>query len=287
MPNPVREQDAHYAGIRTRELTIAGSGTPVVFLHGFADCAETWRGVLEYLAGQGRPARAVDVVGFGAADPFGPGPLLPQLDAFVDGLLATTGPAVLVGNSLGVTMSIRAAQRNPARVAGIVALDEPILSRHWLARRARGRVGPPTVASLVRLAPEPLIRWISGPAWAVLLYGNPRAADPATVLRWRTRYATRSGLSWLLTNAVRFARESVDGYPQVPVRCPVLILHGRRDRIVPVQAGADLHRLIPGSEFRVLPAAGHCPQLDDPAATAHTISTFIDTRITPRRDAAG
>ncbi len=41
------------------------------------------------------------------------------------------------------------------------------------------------------------------------------------------------------------------------IRCPVLILHGGLDRMVPVDRAAQLHAGIPGSELVVLDGAGH------------------------------
>jgi pimeloyl-ACP methyl ester carboxylesterase len=44
------------------------------------------------------------------------------------------------------------------------------------------------------------------------------------------------------------------------IRCPTLIMHGKRDRIVPVDYARVLHRLIPGSEL-LLFDAGHAAHL--------------------------
>ena len=37
---------------------------------------------------------------------------------------------------------------------------------------------------------------------------------------------------------------------------PTLVLHGRRDRVVPVADSRELARLIPGAEFHLMPG-GH------------------------------
>ncbi|WP_067698300.1 alpha/beta fold hydrolase [Nocardia jejuensis] len=282
----ILERPAHYAGVSTRELVTRGEGPSIVLLHGFADTAETWRGVLGRLPG--RNARAVDVLGFGVADAFAPGPLLPQLDRFVDGVLAETGPAVLVGNSLGVAESIRAAQRTPHLVLGIVALDEPTLSANWLARFSRTAFAPRLARVLhrVRMPARPT-RWLVENGLRVLLYGSPRRADRHLMRLWGDRYGTTTGLAWMAEHAVRFAHESVSGYTPDPVHCPVLVVHGRRDRIIPVQSGRALHAMVPGSSLIVLPDAGHCPQLDDPAGTAVLITDFIDRRLSARHGEVG
>ncbi|MFE6862642.1 alpha/beta fold hydrolase [Nocardia sp. NPDC057668] len=276
----ITERSQWYGEFRTRVLEVPGEGPRFVLLHGFADSADTWRGVLSGLHARGRAATAVDMAGFGVTEPFAPGPLLPQLDSFADALLASTGPVVLVGNSLGVAISLRAAQRNPALVLGVCALDEPLLSDDWLARFARGRVAPAAARVLRRTrVPAPLLRGGISVFARMALWGDPRAADRALIALWRDKYGSSAQVAWLAENAIRFAQESVGGYSGDPVPCPVRIVHGRRDRIIPVRAGAALHRLLPGSEFIVLPRAGHCPQLDDPAGIADLLADFADRRL--------
>lgn len=95
---------ATYAGFRTRILSVEGDGPRLVLLHGYTDSAETWNGVLHELGAAGRSAIAVDLPGFGTADRVAPGPVMPQLDAFVAALVEAASArdtVVLVGNSLG------------------------------------------------------------------------------------------------------------------------------------------------------------------------------------------
>jgi pimeloyl-ACP methyl ester carboxylesterase len=46
-------------GVHTRRLSVPGSGVPIALLHGFADSADTWRGVLTAFQAAGRAAFAV------------------------------------------------------------------------------------------------------------------------------------------------------------------------------------------------------------------------------------
>ncbi|WP_409368220.1 alpha/beta fold hydrolase [Mycolicibacterium insubricum] len=156
----ITETPARYGEVDTRALVTTGSGLPVVLLHGYGDSAETWRGVLDRLAAAQRPGLAVDLPGFGQADRRRPGPIVPQLDAFVDAILADTGPAVLVGNSLGAATAVRAAARRSDSVKALVALDDPLAAQHWIARRARTHPVSATFWSRVgRLpVPPPMVR---------------------------------------------------------------------------------------------------------------------------------
>ncbi|WP_441960756.1 alpha/beta fold hydrolase [Mycolicibacterium houstonense] len=267
------ESRAIFGGVGTRMLSVTGTGAPVVLLHGYADSADTWRGVLTRLEALGRSAFAVDLPGFGRADQRRPGPLLPQFDSFADAILAETGPAVLVGNSLGSATAVRAAARRPEQVAALVALDDPLNARHWLARIARSRDLSDRFWSGVGNIPVPnrAVRWLATQGVRRVLYGSPHAADPAVMGYWTDTFASQAAIATLGRYAFQYARETVDGHHDIRVECPTVVVHGARDRIIPVQAGRLLHQQIPGSEFVVLPRSGHCPQLDDPDAVARIV----------------
>ena len=114
------------AGFRTRVLAVGGRGPGIILLHGFSDTADTWRAVLGPFAERGIRAAAVDLPSFGAADPLGPGPALPQLDMFVADAVRhwTVGDRapILVGNSLGGLLAARAAA-GPDPPAGVVLIS--------------------------------------------------------------------------------------------------------------------------------------------------------------------
>jgi pimeloyl-ACP methyl ester carboxylesterase len=255
-----------YDGVRTRVLSVDGDGPPIVLLHGYADSADTWRAVLDRLDAAGRRASAVDLPGFGWADRRRPGPLLPQFDAFVDAVLQDHGPAVLVGNSLGAATAIRAAARNPDAVQAVLALNDPLNARHLPARLARGRQLPAPVWRTAAMLPIPAgaLRWATGKAVRHILYGPGAVADPAVVARWRRAIGGPAALATLGRYALQYAHETADGHRDLHIACPAVVVHGAKDRIIPVQASRTLHQQIPGSALVVLPRSGHCPQLDDP-----------------------
>ena len=52
---------------------------------------------------------------------------------------------------------------------------------------------------------------------------------------------------------------------------PVLVVWGQADQIVDLDYGRAYAAAIPGAQFRVLPQAGHLPQLETPAALAQAV----------------
>lgn len=273
----IEERTVSYAGVRTRELSVSGNGIPVVLLHGYADSADTWRGVLTRLGVAGRRALAVDLPGFGLADDRRPGPLTPQFDEFVDDLIATHGPVVLVGNSLGAATSVHAAARHrDRRVAGLVTLDEPLLARHRIAGLVR-RSAYTRLFDVIAVLPVPptVVRWTVRRLVAAFIYGPGVAADPQFLATAVRSVPDMAGVAARGRDAVRYARENPDGHGDLSIDCPVLVVHGAKDRVIPVAASRELHALLPGSELVVLPRAGHCPQLDYPAETAALVLALL------------
>jgi pimeloyl-ACP methyl ester carboxylesterase len=265
-----------FGGVHTRRLSVAGSGTPIALFHGFADSADTWRGVLTAFHAAGRAAFAVDMPGYGHADPRKPGTIMPQLDAFVDATIAATGAVILMGNSLGACVSVRAASRRYGNIRGVIAVDEPILASHFLMRLGRGRADPFRVLEHRMPVPKGLYHRTIRNVFARLLYAKPAQADPTVLDRFTVQAPDQPHLRRLLGDARAVALETAAGYDSERVTCPLLIIHGRKDRIIPVHASERLHESVPTSTLIVLPNSGHCPQLDDPSELAGHVLQFID-----------
>jgi pimeloyl-ACP methyl ester carboxylesterase len=273
----ITETRARYDGVSTRVLSVAGNGTPIVLLHGFADSVDTWRCLMSELEAAGHAAIAVDLPGFGAADARRPGDLMPQLDWFVDAIVAELGPVILIGNSLGACLSVRAASRGSANVRGVVAVDEPILASNAVVRIARGRRDPLGILDHRLPVPSCVYRKLIRRALTRALYGDPTSADPDTVSRFTSQMPDIASLRRVLADARIVALETAGGYDSENVHCPLLVVHGRRDRVIPVHASVRLHRSVPGSTLVVMEHSGHCPQLDDPAGLTKYVLQFLDS----------
>src|SRR5215216_1616436 len=117
------ERSMQLGGQRTRVLELEGRGPGIVLLHGWGDCADTWRPLLAELAATGRRAIAVDLPGFGQASRLAPGAILPQLDDFAAALVLEWGggePVVVAGTSLGGCVALRLAELPDLPLAGVV-----------------------------------------------------------------------------------------------------------------------------------------------------------------------
>jgi pimeloyl-ACP methyl ester carboxylesterase len=69
---------------------------------------------------------------------------------------------------------------------------------------------------------------------------------------------------------IEFARHF--GYPVGPIECPLRIVWGTEDRLLPwPSAAARYRRELPHADWVVLDGVGHCPQLELPLETAELI----------------
>src|SRR5690349_727318 len=99
----------------------AGSGRPLVLLHGIGMSHATWSAVIPYLAPLRRVV-AFDVAGFGSTPPL-PAGTAPTIGNLVDALetslraIGIDQPVDVAGNSLGGAMALEAARRGLARTA--------------------------------------------------------------------------------------------------------------------------------------------------------------------------
>ncbi|WP_066908670.1 alpha/beta fold hydrolase [Millisia brevis] len=261
-----------YAGFRTRVVTQAGDGPPVILLHGMFDTAETWRALVRELAARGRRAVAVDLPGYGWTDRREPGAVLPQLDAFVDDLVRANGPgAVVVGNSLGATLAVRAAARADLGIARAVAIAVPGYGfRPGIGWGVSRRSPLPTI---VRRAPLPK-RVLTGPASRTALARVLRTPQDSEDFRIAVRMGRMLADRPLLLRLVEEAQSvlgEIDGPAGPTPIAPVLFVHGSRDPLIPVSAARRAHRLTPGSALHVIPGGGHLPQREHPGLIADLI----------------
>ncbi len=131
-----------------------------------------------------------------------------------------------------------------------------------------------------RFAPEELVAGVLAGVCA-----DPSRISPAVVeqhvevARRRFGYteadreftlASRSVVSAAAYVTGRAYRRAIDA-----VRCPVLVLHGLLDRLVPVEAVRRAARAHPAWSLVVLPGVGHVPQLEAPGVCATEIREWL------------
>jgi pimeloyl-ACP methyl ester carboxylesterase len=277
---PLIEHRLELAGYATRALELEGDGAPVVLLHGYADSADTWRHVLDRLARSGRRALAIDLPGFGTADPLSDGAVLPQLDAAAVAAVeyaheqADGTPVILGGNSLGGALALRAAEREDLPLAGIVpvapaGLDMP----RWFGLIERDPIVRWILAAPVPL-PEPVLRTAVGEAYRQLAFANPRKAAREVVRAFTDHHRDRASVNRILDNGRRLLPELEEPFHLDRIRCPVLLVWGDRDRMVTHRGAEVVTAALPETTVELLAGVGHCPQIEAADRVAELILAF-------------
>jgi pimeloyl-ACP methyl ester carboxylesterase len=271
---------------QTRALEVEGAGPVLLLLHGFGDHAGTWLPVLEQLEQRGLRAVALDLPNFGEADPVGPGPMLDSLDEFVaaaverwteDGV-----PPVVVGNSLGGVMALRAAAS--CQVGGVVPISPAGFGHVWFINvlEKYSWINPLLFTPVVAMR---LFRYLTanGFAWG--------AAGSAGVVKGVSRamaahFRSAADVKRIFGVAPQLLVEIRAWSSEVPtVTTPCLIIWGRGDRLTLV-AGADrLAARAPDAELVILEDCGHCSQLGRPDLVVEHLAGFVaSSRLASRAD---
>ncbi len=268
-------------------------GRTIVCLHAVGGSHAHWIGVAPRLAVQGH-VLAVDLAGFGRT-PLGPtGAGLDANLELVSRVLAGTGPAVVVGSSFGGAVALLQAAREPSSVSGLIlsgsmlpaeAVGAGSVRAGLIGRRLRQRVAGTRRA--VRAVRDGTLRPDAASIHAHVLRGN--AADPDSIApevvaasievaalqsRGQTiRAVARAGASsfGLWTEPARFSGV-LDR-----VRCPVLVIHGGRDRTIPVAHARAAARGRPGWRLHVFDDLGHLPHLEDPDRWMDVVTAWLGT----------
>lgn len=238
----------------------AGSGPPVVLLHGVGHRRQAWQPVFEQLA-EHFEVIAPDLAGFGDSPPYDSGRpynmdnACADLSANFDAWGCPT-PHV-VGNSLGGAIGLELGARG--LVSSVTALSPAGFFGRVDRLRALGQLS--LMRATTRL-PDPALRTATSRphvrrAIGTLLYAHPERMDAATsygdalALKHAPAFwpTIRSGLHY------RFAEE---------MRVPTTIAWGTEDRILPYRQAGRAARQLADATHVPLPGSGHVPMRDDP-----------------------
>ncbi|MDI9886792.1 alpha/beta fold hydrolase [Streptomyces sp. HNM0645] len=157
------------------------------------------------------------------------------------------GPAHVVGQSAGGTVSLLLALGRPELVRSLVLLSS---SPSAGAGIRQPRTGPPAAGPEERRAMA-LEGWrgLVGPA---AQFDRAYWADLVDRIAAHSREPDTSG-----RNLTAMARTPALTSRITALQVPTLVVHGEQDQIFPVEHGEELRRAIPGAQLRRVPGMGH------------------------------
>jgi 2-hydroxymuconate-semialdehyde hydrolase/2-hydroxy-6-oxo-octa-2,4-dienoate hydrolase len=253
----VAQRTVDAGGIETSYLE-AGSGEPVIMLHGSGpgvSALANWQHNIPALSQRFR-VLAPDIVGFGTTER--PDDIVYSLRTWTDHVWAFLDAhgisrTAIVGNSLGGRIALQMATDRPDRITKMVLMGAP-------------GVGMTLTDGLVALRGyEP-----SHDAMRDLLR-NYFAVDPALItdelveIRYEASIADGAYEAYRTMFFDPRHAGSELGITEDEVRAiniPTLLVHGREDRVVPVQVSVTMMGLLPKADLHVFSACGHWTQIE-------------------------
>jgi len=189
---------------------------------------------------------------------------------------------LLFGGSWGSTLALLYAQRHPRRVSGIVSRGT-FLARQmdldWYIKDGVNRVyperwaelqeavhalpGEDLVAAFQRIlhGPDELARRRAARAWSawggqVALGDEFSPADAEGHVSAQVLHQARIELHYGFHRYFIDENQLLRDCKLIPAM-PVILIHGRRDWVCPVESAFSLRAALPFAELRILPTAGH------------------------------
>ena len=260
----------------------AGSGDPVILLHGFPQTGECWNGVAERLSKRHRVI-VPDLPGYGRSD------RPPAFDAeTVAGVLAAFAEAVdapvatIVGHDWGGSLAFAFALTHPARVARLVVTNAPF-------RTLDLKRGVHFLLFNVPVVPELAFRLAGGRLVNFMLRAGAARKDVFTdtaTQPYRAAYAepanVSSALAYYRTMTRRVIARRITRRTSSPrsgssrrIEQPALVVWGMRDPVLSEVVLAGIERDIPHAKIVRLEDVGHFVPEEAPAELAAVIEEFL------------
>ncbi|PKW19788.1 alpha/beta fold hydrolase [Saccharopolyspora spinosa] len=284
-PQGVEADQIEFTAGRIRFYRAGSSGPAIVLLHGGGpdNALLSWRHAIGVLGADHR-VFAPDLPGQGGSMPWRGSANQRTFEEVLRWLLDAwrVPEAILIGLSMGGSIAAGFTLRNPRRVRGLVLVDSTGLQHkmpHQFLTYAMLRSGfaGPLAAKLLRLN-RSFTRTLLTRGFFT---GGQPVPDLESIVDEALAETGARGSIFADWHADAVARKAmrINHLPHLgQIQCPVMVIHGERDAIVPVSASRDAAGAIPGSSLRVIPDAGHWPNREKPTEFNALLREFVNAR---------
>ncbi|MGZ4816037.1 MAG: alpha/beta fold hydrolase [Terriglobales bacterium] len=263
-------------GHRMRYLR-AGSGPPILLVHGLMAYSFSWRFTIPALA-PFRTVYAPDLLGTGYSDhpadiDYGISAAAERLWKFLDQVDVST--VDIVGSSLGGGIAARMAAAQPERVRKLV-LAAPVnpWSRHG---RLIVRILATQPGGKMFITMLPLIR-ATGEIWLKRLFGDPKKILPGTLEGYTAPLLQPTAWNYGLSIMNKFRRdlENLERDYSALASKPVMLIWGDRDRAVRFSSAREIMKRMPKARLELLHGVGHIPYDEAPEEFNRLLLDFLE-----------
>lgn len=244
-------------GVKTNYLE-AGSGPMVLMLHGSGpgvSATANWQHNIPRLAQQFH-VLAPDIVGFGATER--PEDVVYSLRTWTDHVWAfldslNIDETTIVGNSLGGRIAMQMATDQPTRVAKMVLMGAPGVGMKLSEGLAALRAYEPSHDAM-----RDLLRnyFVVDPAMIT---------DELVAIRYQASIADGAYEAYRAMFFDPKHAGSELGITEDEARAittPTLLVHGREDKVVPLEVSLTMLGLLPNADLHVFSSCGHWTQIE-------------------------
>jgi pimeloyl-ACP methyl ester carboxylesterase len=239
-----------------------GTGPALVLLHGMAASWQWWLENIPALA-QHHRVIAVDLPGFGRSEQLPPPAEMATHARTVLGLLDQLGvqSATVAGHSMGGLVAIETFLADPQRVRSLILVDSggvPMSERRLAVILVALRI----CTAVLR---RPFVRRaLATKSWVRRLalfaaFRDPRVMTPELAAQTMPLFGGPGSV-----DAVAAAGRAVNATVPESISCPVLLVWGEHDAIVPPLSAHQMHDRLPNSELVVFAGSGHSPMVEFP-----------------------
>jgi len=267
-----------------RAFLCAGSGPPLLLIHGIGDSSRTWMPVVEAFA-QDHTVIAPDLLGHGLSDK-------PRADyavaAYANGMrdllsVLDIDRVTVVGHSLGGGVAAQFAYTFPERCERLVLVGTGGIDRgvSLLLRLAAA----PTVDLLMPTFGSPVAKGVARVAAGMLhRLGTDLGRDAEEILKVFDALpdaTARRAILRTLRSAVDWRGQCITMLDRAYLAegMPTLLLWGAHDAIIPVAHAHKAAESMPGSRLEIFEDAGHFPHHTDPERFVAVVRAFLEDTV--------
>ena len=244
------------------------TGLPIVLIHGFPFNKSMWKPQVDALK-ERYYVVTYDVRGHGAS---GIGDGQYTVEYFVDDLIALLdhlkiGRAILVGLSMGGYIALRAIERNPDRVRGLVLCDT--------RSEADGNEGKIKRAQQARSVKTEGMKKFAEAFLKAVFYEKTPEKNPQAIELIRSMIEQTSPIAVAGTLLALAGRTDTTS-SLFSIKVPALILVGKHDAITPPSASQAMKEKIPNAGMHVLSGAAHLSNLENTEEFNNYLLQFLE-----------
>ncbi len=258
----------------------AGSGPPLVIVHGMVNSSKHWREVALRLA-ETHTVIVPDLIGHGDTAAVRGDYSIGAHAAVIRDLLSALQieSASFLGHSLGGGIAMQFFYQFPHKVERLCLVSSGGLGQE-VSPMLRGAALPGASAA-VWAASHPAVLGALDVAAGLLGRVGWRKAVYVRAVTRALRPLQGSGQREAFLQSLRSVIDRHGQHVSALDRLyllgpiPTLVVWGERDRTIPIDHGRSAHALIPNSRFETLPGSAHFPNLEDPDGLVEIVGRWL------------